>query len=123
MSYKESKLKVITMEVGKQPELKVLEVKSENDTYEIVSKAVGGYVEALRLSETCTLWLNEEGKLNDLEPNFFLLDRAGNRVDVVVGNVIFTGVDSEGYTVSLSEEDIKLIEERFENRIEMKFYA
>ena len=110
----------MTTKVGEQPELHNEEVA---DTYELIRNSVGGYIEALRLSETCTLWINEEGKLNDLEPNFFLTDRAGNKVDVVVGNVIFTGIDEEGDTVGLSQEDIELIQERFTNRVELKFYA
>lgn len=117
------KMQFVILKVGQQPELKEFEIKQENDTYEIVRNAVGGYVEALRLSDTCTLWLNEEGKLNELEPNFILTDRAGNQVDFVVGDVIFTGVDEEGYTVSLSKEDIELIQERFTDRFHMKYYA
>jgi hypothetical protein len=110
----------MTMKVGEQPELHNKEVE---DTYELIRNAVEGYIEALRLSETCTLWINEEGKINELEPNFFLLDRAGNRVDYVAGNVIFTGVDENGDTVSLSEEDVKLIEERFVSRVALMYYA
>jgi hypothetical protein len=117
------KMKFMTMKVGEQPELKEYEIEQENDTYEIVRTAVGGYIEALRLSDTCTLWINEEGKINELEPNFILTDRAGNQVDFVVGDVIFTGVDEEGYTVGLSQEDIELIQERFTDRFHMKFYA
>lgn len=113
----------MTMKAGEQPELQEFEIKTENDTYEVVREAVGGYVEALRLSDTCVLWINEEGKLNNLEPNFYLMDRAGNKVDVVVGNVIFTGVNEEGSTVGLSQEDIELIQQRFTNRIEFKYYA
>lgn len=110
----------MTMKVGEQP---VLHNEEVADTYELVREAVGGYIEALRMSDTCVLWINEEGKLDELEPNFILTDRAGNQIDFVAGNVIFTGTNEEGETVSLSEEDIELIQERFTDRLHMKYYA
>ena len=122
MSFQETELKVITMEAGKQPELRLIKVKDEYSTSELISASVNGYIEALRLSETCTLWINEEGKLQGLEPNFLLTDTDGNTMDIVVGNVIFTGLDCEGNVVSLTDEDIELINDRFENRVKMKYY-
>lgn len=50
-----SQLKVLTLKVREQPELESFEVNQEGDTYEVISKAVRGYVEALRVSETYTL--------------------------------------------------------------------
>jgi hypothetical protein len=114
------KMIYMTLKVGEPP---VIHNEEVADTYQLVSGAVEGYIEALRISETCVLWINEEGKIHDLKPNFMLTDRAGNQVDYVSGNVIFTGVTEEGDTVSLSEEDIALIQERFTDRFHFKHYA
>ncbi|MBL5830871.1 DUF3846 domain-containing protein [Bacillus sporothermodurans] len=117
------KMTFMVVKAGLPPVIEQFEVKSEQDTYNIIKNAVGGYVEALRLSDTCTLWVNEEGKINDLKPNFQLLDRAGIPQDYVVGNVIFTGVDDNGSTVGLTEEDLKLIEKRFISRTAFQYNA
>lgn len=117
------KMTFMVVKAGLPPVFEQFEVKSEQDSYNIIKNAVGGYIEALRLSDTCTLWVNEEGKIHDLKPNFQLLDRAGTPQDYVCGNVIFTGVDNNGETVGLTEEDMKLIEKRFITRTNFQFYV
>lgn len=116
-------IKVLTMKVGEMPQLRVVDVSGEGGTYELLRKSVGGYIEALTVTDTCTLWINEEGKLIELEPNFILTDRVGNIIDFIAGDVIFTGIDEEGNTVSLSEEDLEVIQERFTDRFHFKYYA
>lgn len=69
--------------------------------------AVGGWVEAVDLSPTLTMWCNEEGKLNGLPFNSLATDlweESFGRTDFIKGNVIFTGgTGSEGETLGLDE--------------------
>jgi hypothetical protein len=83
---------------------------------------VGGYIEAIRLGEDMVIWLNEEGKLQNLEPNFSLTDREGVPYDLVVGNVLITGVSKAGEAVSLSDKQIKEIEKRFLSRNHLNMF-
>lgn len=57
-----------------------------------LQKAVGGYIESIHLECGCIMFVNEEGKLNDLPLNqnatdLFVLSRVYSD-DVIVGNVI-----------------------------------
>lgn len=81
------------------------------DTLAKLQGAVGGWVQAIDLSDTVTMWLNEEGKLEGLPHNptaQSLFDSAfGSGHDYLVGNVVLTGgVDSEGDTLGLTEEQV-----------------
>lgn len=105
-------IQVITVATGEMPVLR----PNWEYSHENMNKAVGGWLEAVRVSETVVLWINEEGQINDLPVNFFLLDSSENPVNRIHGNVIFTGLDEAGNTVGLKPEDIELIERRFVNR-------
>jgi hypothetical protein len=83
----------------------------EKDGLDKLQAAVGGYVEAIDLSESVTMWLNEEGKLTGLPHNLLgqmHWDKAfGPDTDTVMGDVVFTGgVDGEGDTVGLTERQL-----------------
>lgn len=82
---------------------------------EASQKFVGGYVEAVRVNNSITMWLNEEGKLNGLTPSYHLLN-GGVVYDIVVGNSFFCGTDSEGDNISLTDAEIDEIKLRFINR-------
>lgn len=87
----------------------------EAESYEQLSGAVGGLIQAVDLKEDLTLWCNEEGKLiNGMEPNLIathLWARSFGNTDVIMGNVVFTGgADSEGEDVALSPEWITELE-------------
>ena len=76
---------------------------------EKMQAAVGGWVQAIELSNELMMWCNEEGKMNGLEHNPFaqhLWDRAfGAGTDYIVGTVVITGgSDDEGDTIGLTEE-------------------
>ena len=86
---------------------------SEN-TLSKMQEAVGGYVQAIDLSPTLTMWCNEEGKLQNLARNFtaqVLWDaRFGSGTDLIVGDVVFTGgTDDEGATLGLDERTAGII--------------
>lgn len=54
------------------------------------------------------LWINDEGKLIDLDPTVALFDD-GNIVEVLNGNIVFSRYDSDGKTLPLTDEDITFI--------------
>lgn len=83
-------------------------------SYETLSNAVGGMIEAVTLPSGITLWVNEEGKLNGLPVNKVatnLMTRAfGQQFDILVGNVIVTGgADDEGETLGLTDEQLEML--------------
>lgn len=71
---------------------------------------VGGLIENVyELEEqNINIWINAEGKLNDLAPNFLIY----NMQDVVVGTAVFVGYNSEdGSDMPLTDEQIDIIKE------------
>lgn len=63
---------------------------------------VGGKLELVRLTPKFDLWLNEEGKLLDLEPNLLMPS------DIIVGPVVITG-HKGAETIGLESEDAELL--------------
>jgi hypothetical protein len=78
------------------------------NTLKILQNAVEGWVQAVDFTADLTIWVNEEGKLNNLPINakatkiwahFF-----GN-TDYMSGNAVFTGgTDEEGETLAISAD-------------------
>jgi hypothetical protein len=72
---------------------------------EFMQSAVGGYVQAVGLSESITLWCNEDGLMKGLAANAVATDlwsRAFGPTDIVVGDVVLTGgSDEEGQILGL----------------------
>ena len=80
--------------------------------YEDMRRIVGGYLEVFPLPNGLTLWLNEEGKLIDLPPNF-VLNGVGWQ-EWIVGNVFFTGgADEEGETMGLDPAQEEFLRQMF----------
>jgi hypothetical protein len=83
-----------------------------SDSLSVLQKAVGGWVQAIDLNNNLTLWVNEEGKLEDLPHNalaqhFFDL-RFGTGADIIVGDAVLTGgTDSNGDTLGLDDDALK----------------
>lgn len=61
-------------------------------------KIVGGYIEAVRPWPNVHAYVNEEGKLQGLAPNFAL----GG--EVVVGPAVFSKSDDEGEDIGFQDE-------------------
>lgn len=107
-------------------EIRVIILKAETDEVAIVQKfphslesmqaVVDGYVEPVRVTDSITIWGNETGKIDGLDLNFYLLGHDDKPLDIVVGDVLITGTDEEGETVSLTDEEIEEIKDRFVNR-------
>lgn len=106
-------IRVVLVEAGNN-EIKV--INSWEDSLDNLQRFVGGYVQAIRVNSSITLWINEEGKQMGLEPNFYLVKEDGKPYDMVVGNVLIAGTDDEGDSASLTDEEIQELQERFLNR-------
>jgi hypothetical protein len=98
---------------------KVLTITTDNEVnikevdsveYETLYEAVNGLVELVSINEDVDMWLNEDGKVNGLEPNVLatlLFNKVFPDFDVIMGDVIITGgADDEGNTVGLSDSSI-----------------
>lgn len=87
------------------------------DSYELISDAVGGWIECAQIKEDIDLWLNEEGKLNGLEPNrlatILFWERYGVGSDIIVGDVFLASSNSEGDTIGLSDAQKKYLTEQW----------
>jgi len=79
--------------------------------YDTLYEAVNGLVELVSINKDIDMWLNEEGKVNGLEPNIIaslIWNKVFPNFDVVMGDVIITGgADDEGNTVGLSDQSIQ----------------
>lgn len=86
----------------------------ETNSLDQLQTAVGGLIEAVDISDTLTLWVNEEGKFLNLDHNpvaqRFYDKRWGTGRDIIVGDVVFTGgVGPEGETLGLTGEQVSLL--------------
>ena len=97
------KIDVMKMEPKNIPYRDVVE-----NTVDMIRNYVGGYIEAIRIRDDIVMWINEEGKIEDLPYNF-ALGHNGKIYDYIVGNAIFTGLDEEGNTVTLTNEMARYI--------------
>jgi hypothetical protein len=112
-----NKIRVVTLKANSNE----LVVNEEFEhSLENMQKSVGGYIEAITLSHDpktdrmVTVWLNEEGKIRGLQPNFAMIQKSDNKLlDVIVGDVLITSTDEEGSTVGLTDEELELVKEQF----------
>lgn len=93
-----------------------LKQKDIDNTLEALQEIVEGYIEIPFLSEVfleneIDIIINEEGKfIEGLNPEIAIVRKRDNQiVDIVYGNCIFASHDEQGKTVSLDDEQIKII--------------
>lgn len=91
-------------------ETQVVDLDAPEGSLKVLQNAVDGWIEAVDLSDSLTMWVNEEGKLIGLilnaKANQIFRDTFG-AVDTIMGDVIFTGgVDDEGDTVGLTDAQV-----------------
>lgn len=56
------------------------------------------------------MWVDESGKLKNLKTGLVIMDsRKDKIVEVLAGNVIFTGFDTGGNTYPLTEEQMEIV--------------
>ena len=92
-------MRVIFKEPGKEPRTMVVP-----NELKVLQDLVRGYIETLKIADNVVMIFNEEGKLLDLAPNFFV----GAIADVILGPVVIAGEDGDEFT-SLSEDNIAFI--------------
>ena len=74
--------------------------KEVENNLQSLQKLVGGYIETVSLPRGICMIVNEEGKLQGLQPNF-RLDH-----DLIVGTAVFVGVSGEEFcSLSVDQEN------------------
>ena len=64
------------------------------------------------------LYCNDEGKIQKLTPSVIVVNSEGETVEMICGNVLLVGYDfKEDHSVSLTDEQIKIIGEVFQEAI------
>lgn len=85
----------------------------EGDTLRKLQTAVDGLIEPIDLTDTITMWVNEEFLFRDsFEPNLLgtAMYQSVGGAGVILGNAVFTGgTDPEGYTMGLNDVDYQKI--------------
>lgn len=76
----------------KRPDEEFGHVCNISNSLENLQKTVGGYIEAVPLTDKIVMICNEDGKLQHLEHNFFL------PFDRMVGTAIICGVDGDEFS-------------------------
>ena len=99
---KENMSTVLKIEVGEPPEIK--EILNELGG---LQHEVGGFIECVYLDDGAIAVVNEEGKLNGMEPN----RRLG--ADIICGPFFICGDTLDGDFASLSEKQIQKFSEKF----------
>jgi len=97
--------------VYKEP-YKPAEIREVENSLETYQELVGGYIEAVSgaFPPPLCIYINEEGKVLGLEPNFIL------PFDVIHGPLVVVSTDSQGNTVGLDEDEalgVKLLLDTF----------
>lgn len=96
-------IKIVIVEPNKAPYAKEIE-----NTVEAKQAIVGGYIEAVRLPQDFYIIVNEEGKLQGLEPN-----RMIRGFDMLVGTFFITKSNHKGDFVSLTDQDAEAAIRKF----------
>lgn len=96
------KIRVLVKEPGKPSEVREIE-----NTLEAFQEIVGGHIEALRIRDDLCCYVNEDGKLLNMRPNFVLGRQYVSKVDIIVGTaVFFRSEEGEDDETSLTLTDI-----------------
>ena len=75
-------------------------IRQIDDDYKAMQEIVGGHLAHLMLTKDLTMLVDDDGKLKHREPNFV------TDFDVILGTVIFAGVDGEDLT-DITDEQIQ----------------
>ncbi len=75
----------------------------------VMQQLVGGLIEPVYLTAESAMICNEEGKIKDMDANFYFEETE----DIIYGPVLFVGVDGEEFC-DLSDEEIAHIRKCFE---------
>lgn len=111
--------KVLVITTNGKTSLKNYPSHDQRAGYQMLSRAVGGFIEILVAPPRIGMVINEEGKNEGLADNplatrlclslLALDERTLMAGDRIVGNMVITGVGPEGTTVGIDEEQIRAI--------------
>lgn len=97
------KIKVVIKRVGQSPIVTAI----ENDL-KTSQRIVKGRIEIVSVANGIDMIVNEEGKLNGSEPNFYIAQNG--YTDLIFGDVLFVGVNyEEGTQISLTDGQIQYV--------------
>lgn len=101
LAYRDTdKCRVIVKEPLKEPVIKLIGIDNED-----TQKEVGGNFECIPLGQTyMDIYINENGKYEDLMPNLKRLHQ-GKIYDIVVGTILINKIDDEGIAVGLTPDE------------------
>ena len=98
----------LTLTAQDTSEAKIFEIG--NSSYQMLSEAVGGWIECVRLKKGITMWVNDNGIAEGLDYNptatAIYWTTYGFMSGQIFGNVIFTSSDDEGETIGLNAEQV-----------------
>lgn len=106
------KIKGLLVKVNEKP--KIIEF---DESLHALQNLVHGNIEFMNMiEEDVDLVVNEEGKINGMPINRFLL-YDGKLIDVIMGDFVIVGVDNEtGETISIPEDKILKYKDLFSYR-------
>ena len=89
-------------------------------TYDLLRSNVDGYIERVCFLEEFNkrgidVWINEEGKLENLAPSIVIANKNGNILEYLAGDIVFSRVNEKTETVPLTNEDIYWIKRYLES--------
>ena len=96
-------MRVLVKNPGKDPQTMVI-----TNNLHLLQQLVDGPIEVHTLTDGLVMIVNEEGKLKNLEPNFYV-DRLK---DTILGTAIFCGEDGEDFT-DIDEHDLTVLQTFF----------
>lgn len=107
---------IVVKEPGKPAEIRTVEKLD----YETIKTLVEGWIELVRVpvpdGTTLDMYLNEEGKLMGLPHNFYFPPEVGTLpLDNAVGTVFLCSATEEGENVGLTDEQVQMAVEWFNN--------
>ncbi|MFI3228380.1 MAG: DUF3846 domain-containing protein [Clostridia bacterium] len=100
---KENTIKILKIEVGKQPYMKEID-----NNLKSLQREVGGLIQPVELGFGCLAIVNDEGKINGSEPNRWLGDQ-----DIICGDFFICGDDGDDFK-SLTDEQIEVCKRTFD---------
>lgn len=98
---RENQMKVLKIEVGEPPVEKVI-----SNELSALQAEVGGLIECVYLENGCIAVVNEEGKINGMQPNRILGD------DIIFGPFFICGDTGDDFC-SLTDEQIRKYTDQF----------
>jgi hypothetical protein len=116
MTTKTETKQAITISTDNKVEVVQMPADTGTAEYNFLSTAVGGWIEMVTLVDDLDgiiLWVNEEGKIDQLDYNPLattIWETCFGFTDVIVGNAVLTGGSDEyGQTLPLTDEQVQAI--------------